>query len=321
MSLNTTQAPRRSARLAKNESKSVPESSPTGISPEKPRKKPKIKKKAPPPASDEEEIDTELTSKPSKPLYKLSSMNFPNTDAPSFGLAQEKLADEPLKVLLACVFLTLTKGSVSMPVCREMFKRYPTVEALVKAEIADLTKMIQPLGLHNTRARTIIKLATAWQDQPPAQGKRYRKLHYPSRGDGADIPPSKQPIGDESLDHRVAWEIAHIPGVGAYALDSWRIFCRDKLRGIEDGLLDVSLADNMARERLQEWTRVVPLDKELIAYIRWRWLRLGYLWNPVDGSKLKVDPGIIAKMQNREVESYKGFDNPWVVYAIQGKKP
>jgi len=33
-------------------------------------------------------------------------------------------------------------------------------------------------------------------------------------------------------DAREGWEIAHLPGMGAYALDSYRIFHRDELRGI-----------------------------------------------------------------------------------------
>jgi hypothetical protein len=36
-----------------------------------------------------------------------------------------------------------------------------------------------------------------------------------------------------SKDAREGWEIAHLPGIWAYALVSYRIFYRDKLRGIK----------------------------------------------------------------------------------------
>ena len=104
---------------------------------------------------------------------------------------------------------------------------------------------------------------------------RYRCLNYPRPGDGKDMKPNEC-IDDD--DQRVGWEIAHIPGVGAYAFDSWRIFCRDELRDFDD-------VDEMDGE----WTRVVPLDKELRAYLRWRWLKNGWIWDPLTGKKRKAE--------------------------------
>jgi methyl-CpG-binding domain protein 4 len=64
------------------------------------------------------------------------------------------------------------------------------------------------------------------------------------------------------------WEIAHIPGIGAYALDSWRIFCRDRLR-LEGG-------EEIGVE--EEWKRVVPNDKEVRAFCRWKWAKENVRW-------------------------------------------
>lgn len=47
-----------------------------------------------------------------------------------------------------------------------------------------------------------------------------------------------------------------------------------------------------ANELAKEWTRVLPLDKELRAYLRWRWLRLGFDWDPVSGERRGVDEGL-----------------------------
>jgi hypothetical protein len=87
--------------------------------------------------------------------------------------------------------------------------------------------------------------------------RRYRRLHYPSRGCGTDVKPGEvlRP-GDE----RVGWEIAHLPGMGAYALNSYRIFYRDRLRAVDD-------EDGIEAE----WKRVVPMGKELKPYLKWRW--------------------------------------------------
>lgn len=41
--------------------------------------------------------------------------------------------------------------------------------------------------------------------------------------------------------------------MGIYALDSWRIFCAGE----------------------EEWRDVRPMDKELQAWMRWRWAREG----------------------------------------------
>ena len=114
-----------------------------------------------------------------------------------------------------------------------------------------------------------------WCELPPEKGKRYRCLHYPEKGNGRDI-KANECISDE--DERVAWEVAHLPGVGAYAFDSWRIFCRDSLRGLD--AIDEGDA---------EWTRVLPLDKELRAYLRWRWLKCGWIWDPLTGKRRKAE--------------------------------
>lgn len=67
--------------------------------------------------------------------------------------------------------------------------------------------------------------------------------------------------------------MAHLKGVGRYANDAWRIFCKDRM---------YEQAGN--KPAAPEWKRVVPKDKELIAYLVWRWKREGYDWNPEGGA-------------------------------------
>lgn len=91
-----------------------------------------------------------------------------------------------------------------------------------------------------------------------------------------DVKPGE--VLDEQ-DEREGWEIAHLPGVGAYALDSYRIFHRDRLRGV--------VCDEQGRE--PEWKSVTPTDKDLRAYLVWKWRLEGWVWDPLTGKRRRVD--------------------------------
>ncbi|MCJ1376868.1 hypothetical protein MMC20_008113 [Loxospora ochrophaea] len=250
---------------------------------------------------------------PKRPTEKVSCIPFPPLSSTSFGIVQERLCHEPFKLLLACIFLNKTRGSVSMPVFFDLISRYQTPEALAEAAQEDIVKIIQHLGLQNQRAATFLKLAKTWLEHPPEKGKRYRRLHYPRKNDGKDIRKSENPIGDD--DERVAWEIGHLPGIGAYGIDSWRIFCRDELRGLPTGIPEEFTPEAVDTELKKEWTRVLPQDKELRAYLRWRWLRLGWYWDRVTGETKKVDPELFKEALEGGV-LLEG-EEQWFVQGIQ----
>lgn len=227
----------------------------------------------------------------------ISCIPFPPLDATSFGLVQEKLCHNPFQLCVAVIFLNKTRGSVAMPVFYDLITRLPTPADLAAAKHEDIVSVFRHLGLQNTRATKCINLAKTWLESPPVKGKRYRRLHYPNKDDGKDIDINEGPISDE--DERVAWEVGHLAGIGSYAIDSWRIFCRDELRGLPTGLpkrYDLE-RDATAREVElgKEWTRVLPLDKELRAYLKWRWLRIGIDWDPVSGERKMADERIKAE--------------------------
>ena len=192
--------------------------------------------------------------------------------------------------------------------------RYPTPADLAAANQEDVVKIIQHLGLQNQRAKKCINLAKAWLQRPPEKGKRYRVLHYPQRDDGKDVRSDE--ILNES-DSRIAWEIGQLPGIGVYAIDSWRIFCRDELRGLPSGL-PAELTPTAKEEELQkEWTRVLAGDKELRAYLRWRWLRNGWEWDPVTGERRKAEERELAKADKGGV-IYEGDCGDMVVGGVEG---
>jgi endonuclease III len=234
-----------------------------------------------------------------------SCLPFPPIDTPSFGLIQEQLAHDPFRLLIATIFLNRTRGGVALPVLFKVFDRYPTIEAMAAADESELVSMIRCLGFQNQRARKCIALAKTWLTNPPHKNKRYRKLHYPRKLDGRDIGRDEH-IDEE--DPRVAWEIAHLPGVGAYSLDSWRIFCRDELRHKASDWQGTGAAEVGF---VAEWKCVLPQDKELRAYLSWMWLKEGWIWDHNTGDLTAANDKVMRAAHRGGVAHEE--DGNWVL--------
>ncbi|KAF2765999.1 DNA glycosylase, partial [Teratosphaeria nubilosa] len=201
-----------------------------------------------------------------------------------FGIIQEKLWNEPFWLIIAVVFLNKTAGRAAAPTFWKLKQRYKSPEALAEADPDELHDMIQHLGLQNQRSRRLLAISKAWVESPPVAGVRHKTQNYPAHGDHAEYKahPKGTPIEGDVEDCKGALEIGHISGCGPYAWDSWRIFCRDVLRGVAEDYNGKGAADESFEP---EWKRVLPLDKELVATLRWMWLRKGWIWNPKTGKK------------------------------------
>ena len=232
-----------------------------------------------------------------------SCLPFPPIDAPFFGLVQEQLAHEPFKLLIATIFLNRTRGGVALPVLFKVFERYPTADAMAAANPTEFVSMVHCLGFQNQRAHKCITLAQMWQTDPPTKGRRYRKLHYPRKLDGRDV-GRDECLDDE--DPRVAWEVAHLPGVGAYSLDSWRIFCRDEQRGLAT---DWKGTGAKIPGFVPEWKSVLPQDKELRAYLSWMWLKEGWVWDRYSGDLTPASSKLLRAAQKGGIAHEK--DGNW----------
>lgn len=271
-------------------------------------------------------LDWQPPPSPSKTSVKLklqpsqSCIPMPPLKNKSFGLVQEIVWKQPLHLLIATMLLNQTTGRAAIPKLFELIAKFPTPESLAKSFPEDVTNVIGSLGLQWVRAGRLILLANLWLENPPSRDKRYRVLHYPKHGNGADIQPNEI-LGPEEEDPRSgAWEVAHLVGVGPYALDSWRIFCRDKLRGLADDWNGMN-ANPTKLGKIQrkngfeadveegelevpfepEWKRVLPLDKELRAFLRWMWLKEGWEWDPATGKKTKASQELLDRV-NRGAE-------------------
>ncbi|KAJ7110074.1 DNA glycosylase [Mycena epipterygia] len=153
------------------------------------------------------------------------------------SLIQEAVSDDPWKLLVAVTLLNKTAGKLAIPVFWAIMATWPTAWALSQASEPDLVALIRPLGTQNIRAKRLISLSRAYLQDPPS-----RRDERPSRALGPHISPRKR-------EKYPPTPISHLPGAGAYALDSYRIFCMG--------------AD--------EWKEVNPSDKELIRYLKWKW--------------------------------------------------
>ncbi|CEI60049.1 hypothetical protein FVEN_g8156 [Fusarium venenatum] len=211
----------------------------------------------------------------------LSAARIPTIHAPRFGLIQETLSTNLYALLVATVLWNRTRGTQARPIFDKLISKYPTPTHLAAASFVDLAELIRPIGLYNSRAARFIAFAKAWIENPPCKEKRYRKLHYPMKGDGSDV--GKDEVLDED-DERQGWEVAHLPSLGPYAIDSYRIFHRDMLRGLAKDWN----GDEAKSGFEPEWKRVVPLDKELRAFLRWMWLKESCIWDPETGNKVKA---------------------------------
>lgn len=152
-------------------------------------------------------------------------------------------------LLVACVFLN-TEWEAAIPQAQNLLQQYPTPETLAKAQYHDIQPFFAHLGFFK-RAKWLIKLAESWLLCPPQTDKLYTKRGRPT----------------------FKSEIAHLQGVGSFANDAWRIFCKDDLY-------------TRAGFRIEtpEWKRVAPNNKRLIAYLRHRWDKEGIVWDQGAGT-------------------------------------
>nr|QVX32601.1 MBD4 [Platynereis dumerilii] len=122
------------------------------------------------------------------PRLRLSrDINFVPPRSP-FNLVQESLFHDPWKLLVATIFLNRTAGKAALPILWTFLETWPEAEACCDADVNQIAQMLQPLGLHEKRAKILIRMS-------------YEYLHK----------DWKYPI--------------ELYGIGKYGNDSYRIFC------------------------------------------------------------------------------------------------
>jgi hypothetical protein len=260
----------------------------------------------------------------------ISTNPVPSILASRFGIVQERLWREPFWLIIAVVFLNQTTGRAAMPVFWSLKAKYSTIEAVANADVNELRASVEHLGLGNQRSKRIIAIAKLWLTNPPVACRRYRTLHYPSPGDGKTLKPDAVLEEDATLSPG-ALELGHMPGCKQYAYDSWRIFCRDVLRGVADDYRGLNAKktssttttttadDGDGEEEVfePEWKRVVPLDKELRACLRWMWLKEGFIWDPLTGGKRPATEEEMALAVEGQMEMRDEKERKFALQAVR----
>lgn len=207
----------------------------------------------------------------------VSKRAFPPFHQRDFGIIQSIIYREPFWLLVAVTLLNKTPENSARPIFWKLKEYYSDPGSLAAADQGHVEKMLRSLGLQTQRSRRMIKMAQTWATIPPHRDVLYETKNYPQRSDGSS---TGVPVEGDAVDCAGALEIGHLPGCGPYAGDSWRIFCRDILRGVADDYNGLNVEQGFE----PEWKRVQPQDKELQACLRWMWLPEGWLWDP-DTSK------------------------------------
>lgn len=233
----------------------------------------------------------------------VSSLPFAPLTAPSFGLIQEELAYEPFWLLLAVTFLIKTKGTVAIPVFRSVRERFPNPHDIQDpVNTTELIDMIRHLGLSCHRTAIMQKYARGFLENPPTRDKRYKVCNYDRRVSDPRVKISKSSTQDITASQTKeedlgSWEIGHLTQ-GKYAIDSWRIFCRDELLGQAQDWQGKGREPSFQ----PEWMRVMPEDKELRAYLRWMWMKEGWEWDPVTGDRQVLREELLRAVNECRVE-------------------
>lgn len=96
-------------------------------------------------------------------------------DKPITRLIQHDYARDPFKILVCCLLLNRTGGKQVRAVLKEFFSKWPHASSLLKADDAELIRVITPLGFYNRRAKLLKVFAKdylekKWEDPRELHG-------------------------------------------------------------------------------------------------------------------------------------------------------
>ena len=113
-----------------------------------------------------------------------------------YNLLQESLWPNEWRILMSCLMLNQTTRKQVEKVIWEFFDKWPDPESYLSADLGEVSGVVRPLGLYNRRPRTMKKFTEGYVD---GQWSEPIELH----------------------------------GIGKYANDAWRIFCRGDWKQVE----------------------------------------------------------------------------------------
>ncbi|CAL1270988.1 unnamed protein product [Larinioides sclopetarius] len=113
-----------------------------------------------------------------------------------YNLIQEDLYHDPWKLLIATICLQKTTGKSVKRILANFFTKFPTPEEIFTAQPSDISKVLEPLGLQDKKAKIIIRFSDEYVN---------KNWKYP----------------------------IELHGIGKYGNDSYRIFCVNEWKQVE----------------------------------------------------------------------------------------
>ncbi|PPQ72028.1 hypothetical protein CVT24_008080 [Panaeolus cyanescens] len=169
-------------------------------------------------------------------------------------------------MLVAVTLLNKTSGKLALPIFWEIISKWPTALHLSKATIPELVCILRRIGMQTVRAKRLVALSSAYLADPPS-------VYDPRPSRDFNSPPRTQTFEKGDTSCLTSSPISHLPGVGRYALDSYRIFC-------------MSHDD----PKSGEWKKAQPSDKQLALYLKWKWAVDEHMqWHPTNGATGPID--------------------------------
>ena len=128
-----------------------------------------------------------------------------------YGLIQERYWPDEWKVLVCCLCLNLTSCRQLDAIVDELFGRWPTPQALLRAHEDDVKELLSHLGMQHRRTKTLFRftqeyLAGGWTEAKQLYGcGKYADDCYRIffRGDWRDVKPKDKAL---NLYHSHLWE-------------------------------------------------------------------------------------------------------------------
>lgn len=112
------------------------------------------------------------------------------------GLIQEDLWPDEWKILISCLMLNQTTRKQVDKVIWQFFDKWPDPNSFLQAKLIDVSDLLRPLGFYNRRPKAMQKFT-----------KQYLNSSW------------AEPI--------------ELYGIGKYANDAWRIFCKGDWKSVD----------------------------------------------------------------------------------------
>lgn len=128
-----------------------------------------------------------------------------------FGLLEELFVDDPWKLLLSTILLNRTTRRQVDSVLYKFLEVWPTAEDAANADVAEILRVVTPLGIKYRRSAGIIRFSKEYIELI----KSKRSRHFAADADGNETDPAF------TLEDN---DVLNLHGCGRYALSAYRIF-------------------------------------------------------------------------------------------------